>query len=225
MTPLLSNIFAALAFLVFLGVVYLVKNIFDSERILATHPYFKNKLLRLALTGLAIMPVISILKPEYFLYSWVAFLAFLVFTLLGFGYLYDRHITKLPVAYSGIIGQAVYVGIPTTHYVTVAPGVSDRRIPNRFDPEWMKLKKRYPQLKDVDFRKYYVLLVKYETGGNFQKHEHPSTEKFLVLTGKVEMLDGVVVGPGEEWEIPAMQEHYFKVLEPGTCVIEYSKVA
>lgn len=224
MTPLLSNIFAVLAFLVFLGVVYLVKNIFDSERILATHPYFKNKLLRLAFTGLAIAPMVSVLKPEYFLYSWIAFLAFLVFTLLGFGYLYDRHITKLPVAYSGIIGQAVYVGIPTTHYVTVAPGVSDRRIPNRFDAEWMKLRRKYNQLKRVDFRKYYVLLVKYEKDGLFQKHEHPATEKFMVLSGAVEMNEDVVVRAGQEYEIAGMEEHYFKALEPGTCVIEFQKV-
>jgi quercetin dioxygenase-like cupin family protein len=216
---------------IFVGLVYMTKQILDSEKVIAKHPYLRNPLLRVFLIMMVVGPLVVSIKPDWRDIGHLIFDLGILGVLLMVGYLYDRYFLKVSLTYTSsvqaqYVGAEQYISIPSEKYIQVAPGVWDRRIMHPDD--WLseeEAQKFGPSLELFDFAHNVMLLVRFSEEADFPEHYHAQEEAFYIAEGEVYM--GEQLGSfkaGDTVRIPAQMPHVFSAKEEGCCIIALKKI-
>ena len=228
---MINNIVVTSSIFSIIAILYYVKNVLDQEKVLAQKPFVSNTFFRFSLSSIVTILILIIfekinIKMGLALVFSCASISFFIYS-----YLYNIYSIRVQIAYSTkseIVAPGLSISIPSDRYVTVAPGVRDRRVVNRFDKEFRMLTKDLGA--KFNFRNNYVIIVRFHESGNFQSHVHPTVEKITMIKGTVQMFDSeqhkkgnIMLSDGGEITIPAWEPHIFKAKEEGICIIELAK--
>lgn len=216
---------------IFFALIYMVKQILDSEKVIKRHPYLKNPLLRAFLIMMIIGPLVVAVKPALRDLGHMVFDMGILGVLVMVGYLYDTYFIKVSLNYTSdisasYVGAEQYISIPSDKYIQVAPGVWDRRIreADQFISE--DEKQVFETALDLfNFDENIIILVRFSQDANFPEHYHTENESFYLIDGKVSMgEDFGDIKKGESITIPARHPHIFKAKEAGQCIIGLKKL-
>lgn len=227
---MIHNIAAVIYLGVFFSLLYLVKNVLDSERILDNHPYFRNPLLRVFLILTVAAPLALILKPEYANFAHVILATGLMGTFSIIGFIYNRHIVKVQITLmdtkvDSVVSSQQYLTFRSDRYTQLSPGLFTRRVIN---PDNILIDKEEEQLREhltkFDYETEIVLIVRFSKGSKFSAHIHPVPERYYLVEGRVQMTKKVFLKKGDSYTMKALKPHFFFGIEGGVILVGLSKV-
>lgn len=220
----LENIAAVFYFAVFVSLIFMVKRILDSEKILDNHPYFRNVWLRIFLMIDIIAPLSLVITPEHADLSHPLFAFGLAGTFLVIGIIYNRHVLKVAITLShtpegNMVSPVQYLSFRSDQYTQLAPGLFVRRATHAKDILFGNYEEHLDvHLPTFDFEKEIVLIIRHGEEAEFAEHWHKGYERFLPVVGSF-VINGTHIGVGDTYTVPPNTPHDFTSVDRGVAII------
>lgn len=225
---MVNDVLAVFYLLVFASLVYMIKSIVDSERVLQRHPYFRNYLLRFFFTINVACPLALVITPEYTHLINIAFAGGISGAFTTVGWIYNRHILRVGITLtdtpSTLVSAVQYLNFHSDRYEQLSNGVFVRRLVSATDV----LKDEYEALISdklhlFDFSEVIVLSVRFDDSAIFPEHFHKGYEDYVMIEGVAKILPNVTLHAGDRFRVEAETPHFFAGLSDGIMLVGLQK--